>query len=81
MDLEIIVECPHCKGSSHIEQINCGIFRHAVYKHNNEPIPPHTSKDECERLLSQNVVYGCAKPFKVIKNIENRYIAIDCDYI
>lgn len=76
----MIIECPHCKGSSYIDQINCGIFRHAVYKHNNEPIPPHTSKEECERLCSQDLIYGCSKPFRLVKK-EDIYIAVECDYI
>jgi hypothetical protein len=76
----IIVECPHCKGICHIEQVNCGIFRHAVYKHNNEPIPPHSLKEECERLLQSGQIYGCAKPFRVEKK-DDEYIAVECEYI
>jgi len=81
---EYIIECPHCKELILINtnEINCGIFRHAVYKHNlNQNINPHASKDECERLLSQNAIYGCAKPFK-IQRTDNQQISISiCEYI
>jgi hypothetical protein len=34
----LIVKCPHCNESVIIEQINCAIFRHGVYKINNDQI-------------------------------------------
>lgn len=77
----IYVYCPHCESMCQIEQINCGIFRHGVYKSNNQPIPPHASIDMCKQLLDQNLIYGCGKPFKLISNIDKKYIAIECDYI
>jgi hypothetical protein len=75
-----IVECPHCNHLVQIEQVNCGIFRHAVFKHNDEPIQPHSSKEECEKLLKDGIINGCAKPFRIIfENSEMK--AIICDYI
>ena len=80
MDLEL--NCPHCNGNIvvNIKDINCAIFRHAVFKHSMQPIPPHETKIKCEQLVESNRVYGCAKPFKVIKENE-KYITIICDYI
>jgi hypothetical protein len=72
----MIIVCPHCKELLEIEQINCGIFRHAVFKHNFQPIPPHSSKQECDNLLKKNLVYGCGKPFQ----IKNGITSI-CEYI
>lgn len=75
-----IVDCPHCNLLVEIEQVNCGIFRHAVFRHNNEPIPPHASKEECEKWLNENAVNGCAKPFQIV--IENGEMkAVICDYV
>ena len=70
--------CPHCLGicQVHISDIKCKIFRHAVYKKNNEFINPHTPKEECERLYDEKLVYGCAKPFK----FDGETIEI-CEYI
>jgi len=80
MDIEII--CPHCGGMIvvNVRDINCAIFRHAVYKVNMQPIPPHESKEKCKEFFDSGIVYGCAQPFKIIKENE-KYIAIICDYI
>ena len=67
------VDCPHCGGKVIIEQINCGIFRHGVYK-NGAQVNPHMSKEECDRIKSD--IYGCGKPFKIEQNK-----AVICDYI
>lgn len=79
----IIVECPHCEGQIQIfkKEINCTIFRHAVFKDTFHQINPHASKDECEQLLSYGKVIGCCKPFKL--NIKNNgcYEPEICDYI
>jgi len=60
--------------------INCAIFRHAVYKNTMQPINPHESKINCDKLIETNSVYGCTKPFKVIKE-NDTYNTIICDYI
>ena len=80
MDIELI--CPHCKDYFIVNKkdINCAIFRHAVFKKNFHPINPHEKKEQCENLVKQNLVYGCAKPFRV-KLLDNKYVTEICDYI
>jgi hypothetical protein len=80
MDIEL--ECPHCKNYFIVneKEINCGIFRHAVYKKNIKPINPHETKENCEKLIKEELIYGCAKPFKISKQ-ENKYVIEICDYI
>ena len=58
--------CPHCDMlcQVHKSDIRCTIFRHAIYKKNLQNVNPHASKEECEKMLLNNEVYGCAKPFK-----------------
>ena len=74
------IECPHCKCQVEILEINCAIFRHGVLKSNRQQMNPHTPKIECDRLLETGAIYGCGKPFKVIKN--NDILAAEiCDYI
>ncbi len=74
------IKCPHCNEYVIIEQINCAIFRHGIFKLNLVQINPHLSKLDCDRLKEQDLIYGCGKPFKVIfKN--NEWIGIECDYI
>ena len=71
-----VIQCPHCKDYIWIEQINCGIFRHASFK-NGEPIPPHSTQDECEAYLKSGSIFGCAKPFQIK---EDGTVHV-CDYI
>lgn len=82
MSNALILLCPHCNNFMYIERkdINCAIFRHAVFRMTMEPIPPHSSMEECERLVSQNAVYGCGKPFRVVL-ANNEYKTEICDYI
>lgn len=61
------IQCPHCKDWIWIEQINCGIFRHAVFKHNLQQIPPHSSEQDCLNFIQQDMIYGCGKPFQIVK--------------
>ena len=79
MDNFHLLICPHCSGCImvHHAELHCRIFRHGVYRHSGEPIPPHTPKEECDRLLAENLIEGCGKPFRVTDNME----AIVCDYI
>jgi len=67
---EFIITCPNCKDYIIIEKLNCGIFRHAIFKENGNQVHPHLPKSECETLLKENLVIGCCKPFQIIqKNI------------
>lgn len=59
-------QCPHCCMMCLVkkEDIRCTIFRHAVFKNKLEFVPPHAPKEECDRWIRENLVYGCGKPFK-----------------
>lgn len=80
MDLQF--ECPHCKQTFvvNINEINCGIFRHAVYKKDLTPIYPHETQINCEQLVKDDLVYGCTKPFQIVKT-DDKYTVQICDYI
>jgi len=79
---EIIIICPHCSENILIYQLNCCIFRHGVYKETEKQIDPHLSKEECNKLFEEKLIYGCGKPFKIIKSDESgEYFAEICDYI
>jgi len=69
------MECPHCGGEIEIIELNCTIFRHAIFKDGRQ-LNPHAPKEECDRVVQENLVYGCAKPFQ-IKDGK----AIKCDYV
>ena len=79
-NLNLIITCPHCNNPVLIEQLNCKIFRHAVLKNTNQQINPRASKDECNKYISNDLVYGCGKPFKIIE-YNQQYKAEICDYI
>jgi len=59
-----IFECPHCKDYVTVlkTDINCRIFRHAIFK-NGSTFNPHASKIECEQSLQNGLIWGCGKPF------------------
>jgi len=83
MDGFHLLACPHCQGTVIVQQneLNCRIFRHGVYLSTSEPIPPHTHKAECDRLVEQNLIAGCGKPFQVVHQEDGSELAVLCDYI
>jgi hypothetical protein len=78
----IVFDCPHCFDTVivNIHEINCGIFRHAVFKDTLEQINPHLPKDLCDKLIEEGRILGCAKPFQ-IKKIDEKFMVEICDYI
>lgn len=76
-------DCPTCNGAIIVapHELNCRIFRHGVYRTTGEPIPPHTSKEECDRLFFHALIHGCGKPFQVIRQEDGTEKAVLCDYI
>lgn len=73
-----ILECPKCKNliQIFIKDINCKIFRHAVYKDTNISIDPHASKETIEILKEKDLIYGCGTPLKLVSED-----LIICDYV
>ena len=71
--------CPHCQGHImvHHTELNCRIFRHGVYRDSGEPISPHTPKEVCDRLIVENRIEGCGKPFRITEDMK----VVVCDYI
>ena len=43
---------------------------------NGEQIPPHLPKNECDRLATDQLIYGCGRPFR----LEGGQ-AVICDYV
>jgi hypothetical protein len=71
-----LVECPHCGGFIQIIELNCAIFRHGVYKENDQQICPHMPKEICDQLINDDLIKGCGKPFRIVNGV-----AEICDYI
>ena len=82
MEDYITFQCLHCGLQIVIykHEINCGIFRHGAMKDTGMQIGPHSSKAECDKLVTDNLIFGCGKPFKITKN-NNEYKIEICDYI
>jgi hypothetical protein len=78
---DIVVECPHCLECVLIEKLNCCIFRHGTMKTNGQQIDPHASKDLCDFYVAKNMIHGCGKPFRIIIDHNNEFVAIICGYI
>ena len=79
MNVPFVVVCPHCLVPILIEEVNCRIFRHAIYK-NGEPMSPHAPKTECDEAVTKGFVYGCAGPF-YLDISGNQWVAVKCNYI
>jgi len=41
-----------------------------VYKKTGKQIGPHMKQNKCEKLIKDGAVYGFAKPFRIVKNLE-----------
>lgn len=82
MEEYINIKCPHCDSYILIykNEINCGIFRHGIYKNTGMQINPHAEKTECDNLYNNNLIYGCGKPFRINKSNDIHNVEI-CDYI
>jgi hypothetical protein len=80
LNIIIIIKCPHCYEYIIIKKINCGIFRHGVLIKTGKQIDNHTNKNICGNYIKKKKIYGCGKPFQVIKE-EVKYKAVICDYI
>ena len=77
MNEELIINCPHCKQLIIIEKLNCRIFRCGIFKSNGKQIDPHSNKNICDELSSNNLIYGCGKPSR----IDNNNNVLICEYI
>jgi len=76
----MVIKCPHCEEYIEIESINCGIFRHGQYRTNGQQLPPHSSKELCDKVYQENLIYGCGKPFRVHITDNTPDVTI-CEYI
>ena len=93
--MDHIFTCIHCKEPFVIahKDFNCQILRHGVYRHNLQPINPHASKEECETLIHDGLIFGCAGPLQIVEKVAGAgegagegtagpgYDIIICDYI
>lgn len=75
-----VLMCPHCNEFIIISQLNCGIFRHGVFKNSGKQVNPHASKTECDEYANQGLIYGCGKPFRITL-VNNAFELTCCDYI
>jgi len=78
--MEPIIICPHCDAPILIEKLNCGIFRHGIIKKTGKQVDPHASKDLCDNLITQDMIYGCGKPFQIVEK-EGSFVVTICEYI
>ena len=76
-----IFGCPNCKDEIMVNknELNCRIFRHAIYKHNYEQVNPHLPKELCDDLVERGKVYGCCRPFEII-DIKGKLYSTICEY-
>jgi hypothetical protein len=78
----LVFPCPHCEELTVVmkNEINCQIFRHAIYKNSYEQVNPHLPQKLCEYLTRNNITYGCSKPFRIDK-VNEKFIVSKCEYL
>ena len=76
-----MVTCPNCNEFVLIEKLNCKIFRHCVFKLSGIQIQTHATKEQCELYMAKKIIYGCGKPFKIVKDASDNFVTEICDYI
>ena len=78
----IVFICPHCFEPFvvHNTELNCRIIRHFVFR-NFEQLDPHASKEECDRVVREQLGFGCALPVELIADMNGKWSACICDYI
>jgi hypothetical protein len=66
-----VFECPHCELPVQVaeNEINCQIFVHGIMKNTGSQVNPHATKEHCDRLIEQDLVHGCCKPFKIFRGM------------
>lgn len=76
-----IYPCPHCGLYIQVREneVNCKIFRHAIYKKNYKQVNPHAKKELCDRLAAKGLVYGCAKPYEMYRK-DGNWCVRKCEY-
>ena len=78
--MTFFITCPHCNQTIEVLQINCRIFRCGILKSNYTQINPHLSKVECDKLVNDDLIFGCGKPFELINEI-GKWKPVPCEYI
>jgi hypothetical protein len=75
----MIVKCPHCDEYIFIEELNCKIFRHGIFKNNMKQIDQHSNKEICDYYVKYDLIIGCGKPFELIWENEE-WKPVICEY-
>ena len=78
---DLIILCPHCSEPILIEKLNCCIFRHGILIASGRQIDPHATKELCDYYIQKKQIFGCGKPFQIVKNADNELVAVVCEYI
>jgi hypothetical protein len=78
--VEFVITCPHCLDYIIIKKINCGIFRHGILISNRKQIDNHATKKMCDNYIIKKKIYGCGKPYQIIKEGDEYKVNI-CEYI
>ena len=83
-DNSYLLYCPHCDFPVQVaaDEVNCLIFRHGVIKSTGAQIPPHSSKKICDELSTKGLIWGCGKPFILVRGSHGEVDKVEkCGYI
>jgi hypothetical protein len=81
--MDIVFKCKHCNECFIVNKndFNCKILRHGVIKTSLQAINPHETKEICDKLFNDNLIYGCGKPLMIVGSNEKDFDVIVCHYI
>ncbi len=82
MSTDLYITCPHCDGIFIVKSsdVNCRIFRHFVFKNTFQQLDPHAPKAECDRVVQEELGWGCAKPIELQPDGVGGWIPTKCSY-
>ena len=69
--INLVVNCPHCSDPIIIEELNCCIFRHGIFKETAAQIDPHSSEELCNYYISEKKYMGVGNRFKLLIYVGN----------
>ena len=76
--MEVVVHCPHCRLPASItsQEIDAGAIYHGVMKKNGHKIQKRIPPEWVQYLKSNDLIYGCGKPFMVLRKSSVQFEAV-----
>ena len=76
--MNITVHCPHCGLLAHVRsgEADKGVLYHGIIKKNGHRLANNLPADWYQYIRDNDIVYGCAKPFILVRKSSIQYEAV-----